>query len=324
MDFRTASKSVPARLKLVGVAFCLLVAASLIGNHEAPTLAQEEPATPGAAATPATPVALLANFDELVAERPAQVQSGSCEAPGEVIAELTPLERPDGEAQGQGSAIEAERSYTSLPIAFDSLLDGQTSIDVVLSNDQPDVTIACGDIGGAPDDNGAVVIKLSERNGSGYTGIAFLSPGDGTTGASVFVAGRQTVAETRELVAATPSVELTGLEPVPTEEPTAVPTPTAEPVQIVDVALLEWIIDAPTETRAGQVQFVVTNEGTEAHSLVVDSGGTTVAELDEPLAPGDSTVLTVVLGPGDYVLYCPLGDGEHREKGMETELTVVP
>jgi uncharacterized cupredoxin-like copper-binding protein len=269
-------------------------------------------------------VALLANFDQVVAERPAQVQSGSCEAPGEVIAALTPLERPEGEAQGQGSAIEAERSYTSLPIAFDALLDGQTSIDVVLSDDQPDVTIACGDIGGVPDDNGAVVIKLSERNGSGYTGIAFLSPGDGTTGASVFVAGRQTVAETRELVAATPSVELTGLEPVPTEEPTAIPTPTAEPVQIVDVALLEWIIDAPTETRAGQVQFVVTNEGTEAHSLVVDSGGTTVAELDAPLDPGDSTVLTVELGPGDYVLYCPLADGEHREKGMETELTVVP
>src|SRR4051812_43136369 len=154
-----------ARPALIGVALCLLVGVSVIGNRGQRTLAQEEPGTPAPAATPATPIALLTDFDQLIAERPARVQTGSCDGPGDVIAELTPLERPEGDAQGQGSAIEAERSYTSLPIAFDTLLDGQTSISIPLSDDQSDVTIACGDLGGVPDDNGSVVIKLSEQNG---------------------------------------------------------------------------------------------------------------------------------------------------------------
>ena len=106
--------------------------------------------------------------------------------------------------------------------------------------------------------------------------------------------------------------------------PLVAPTPTAEPVQIVEVALLEWLIDMDEETRAGQVEFVVINEGAEAHGLVIESGGVVAAELPEPLAPGASSVLSVTLAPGEYVVYCPVGDGEHREEGMETTLSVVP
>jgi hypothetical protein len=161
-----------------------------------------------------------------------------------------------------------------------------------------------------------VVVKLSARNGSGFTGIAFLSVGDAaSTGASVFLAGTRTVAETRELMAAaTPEA---ALEPVPE------PTPTAEPVQIVETVLLEWLIDMPEETRAGRVEFVVTNEGVEAHSLVVEGQGL-VFELPAPLEPAATTILTADLPPGEYVVYCPLKDGEHREQGMEATLLVVP
>jgi hypothetical protein len=123
------------------------------------------------------------------------------------------------------------------------------------------------------------------------------------------------VAETRELAAATPDAAL---------NPLVAPTPTAEPVQIVEVALLEWLIDMDEETRAGQVEFVVTNEGAEAHGLVIESGGVVAAELPEPLAPGASSILSATLAPGEYVIYCPVGDGEHREEGMETTLSVVP
>ncbi len=41
----------------------------------------------GGEATPATPVAI--DFGQLVAERPAEIVSGSCESPGEPIAALT-------------------------------------------------------------------------------------------------------------------------------------------------------------------------------------------------------------------------------------------
>ena len=74
---------------------------------------------------------------------------------------------------------------------------------MLLSDEASETVIACGEIGGVVSEGGSLVVKLSERNGSGFTGIAFLAPGDpGTTGASVFLAGKRTVAETRELVAA--------------------------------------------------------------------------------------------------------------------------
>ena len=268
-------------------------------------------ATPAA---PATPIAI--DFDQLVAQRPAEVLSGSCDEPGETIASLTPLETAEGEAQGQGAAIEAESSYTTIPSPLESLLSGQTNITVLLSEEASDIVVACGEIGGVLSEGGSLVVKLSERNDSGFSGIAFLAPGDpGTTGASLFLAGERTVAETRELVAAaTPEA---ALEPIPE------PTPTAEPVQVVDLVLLEWLIDMPAEIRAGQVNFVVANEGSEAHSVVIEGNGL-VFELPAPLDSGESSILSAELPPGEYVVYCPVGDGEHREKGMEATLVVVP
>jgi hypothetical protein len=284
-------------------------------------------ATPAAgtpvAATPGTPVADLPDFTQLVAQRPAEIVAGSCAEPGEILAALTPLEVPEGEARGQATAIEAERSYSSVGIPIESLVDGQTSIRALLSEQEQDVVIACGEIGGVLSEGGSIVIKLSERNDSGFIGIVYLGAEDaGSTGASVFLAGQLTVDDTRELIAAaTPPADL---EAVPAPAPTVEPTPTAEPVQIVDVVLLEWLLDMQQETRAGRVNFVITNEGGEAHGLVVESGGVPVAELPRPLAPGASTVLETTLFPGDYVIYCPLGEGEHRAEGMETTLTVVP
>lgn len=296
-----------ARMAPVVVALGVLTALGL-ADGSGRSLAQE------GVATPATPVAV--DFGQLVAERPVQIVSGSCDETGEAVASLTSLSTPEGAAQGQGQAIEAERSYTTVPLPLEDLLAGQTSVAVLLSGEQADVVIACGEIGGAQGETGSIVVKLSERNGSGFSAIAFLAPGDpGTTGASVFLAGERTVAETRELVAATPDI---ALEAIPD------PTPTVEPVQVVDVALLEWLIDAPAEVRAGQLNLVVTNEGAEPHSLVIESGGMVIAELDEPVTPGQADVLSVTLTEGEYVLYCPVDEGEHRTEGMETTLVVAP
>lgn len=301
------------RVTLARPAFFLLfagifLAAGLAGGRGGRSLAQEE------MATPATPVAI--DFTQLVAERPVEIRSGSCAEPGEAVAELLSLEKPEGEAAGQGAAIEAERAYTGVPLAMDSLLSGEANITVLLNGDADAVAIACGDIGGVVSEGGSLVVKLSPRNDSGFTGIAYLAPEDAAnTGISVFLAGELTVAETRELVAAaTPSAEL---EPLPE------PTPTAEPVQVADLVLFEWMIELPGEVRAGELNFVVSNEGTEAHSVVIEGQGL-VFELPRPLDAGDSTILNATLPPGEYVVYCPVGEGEHRAEGMETTLTVAP
>jgi hypothetical protein len=79
----------------------------------------------------------------------------------------------------------------------------------------------------------------------------------------------------------------------------------------------------PAETRAGPVNFVVTNEGSEAHSVVIEGNGL-VFELPAPLDPGESSILSADLPLGEYIVYCPVGEGEHREEGMEATLVVVP
>ncbi len=310
MSVRVAPRAAVARPLLAAAIVGSLVLGSLASGPTRRSLAQE--GTP--AATPATPVAI--DFTRPVAERPVQIQAGVCGSVGEPLAILTPLEKPEGEAEGQPTAIEAERSYSSVPLSLEALLTGQTNVTVLLDGADDAVVIACGEIGGVLSEGGSLVVKLAEQNGSGYSGIAFLSPEDaGGAGASIFLAGELTVAETRALAAvATPASELT---PLPE------PTPTAEPVQIADIVLLEWMIDMPREIRAGAARLVITNEGTEPHSLIVDGQGL-VFELPSPLAPGDSTILSADLPPGDYLVYCPQGEGEHRAEGMEATLTVVP
>ncbi len=236
------------------------------------------------------------------------------------MAELTTLTVPEGEAQGQGTAVEAARSYTSVPVDLDTLLASETNITAFLESGS-DVAVACGDLGGVVSDGGSLVVKIAAQNDSEFSGIAFLGTEDGgTTGVSVFLASPLTVAETRELAAIALDATPEGL---PELEPTAIPTPTAEPIQVADVALLEWLIDMPTEVRAGEINFAVSNEGAETHSLVIEGPAGTFS-LPEPLAPGASTVLNATLSPGDYVVYCPQDNGEHREEGMERTLTVTP
>ncbi len=310
MTFRIEPRAGLARPALAAAIIGVLLVGSMAGGPVRRGAAQE--GTP--VATPGTPVPI--DFTRPVAERPVEVRSGSCAAPGETLAAMTPLEKPEGEAEGQPVAIEAERSYTSIPLSMESLLAGETNISVLLDSAEDAVAIACGEIGGVVSEGGTLVVKLSQQNGSGFTGIAFLAPEDAaTTGASVFLAGELTVEETRELAAvATPSEDLT---PIPE------PTPTAEPVQVADIVLLEWLIDMPDEIRAGPARIVVTNEGTEAHGLVIEGQGI-LFELPEPLAPGNTTILSANLPPGEYVVSCPVGDGQHRAEGMEGTLTVVP
>jgi hypothetical protein len=141
---------------------------------------------PSAFAQDATPVAQVAP-----PSRPAHIHSGNCVELGDVVVPLTDLAPAIGESVGQAdAAAEAEFSFTSVPMTLDTILGADHAINVHLSAEQIETYIACGELGGFIDAGGSLIVGLREESTSGYTGIAFLTPGaDGaSTDVSVFIA----------------------------------------------------------------------------------------------------------------------------------------
>jgi hypothetical protein len=171
--------------KEVPVAACQHVRVALVGS--ALTLFAIVALTiPGTVAQDATPVAQLVS-----PARPAHIHSGNCVELGDVVVPLTDLTQPVGDSVGQADrATPAESSFTTIPMTLDAILGADHAINVHLSAERIDTYIACGEIGGVVDPSGALVIGLREESDSGYTGIAFLSPGaDGaSTDVSAFIA----------------------------------------------------------------------------------------------------------------------------------------
>jgi uncharacterized cupredoxin-like copper-binding protein len=97
----------------------------------------------------------------------------------------------------------------------------------------------------------------------------------------------------------------------------------AAAAETIDVSLTDFEITPanPRVERGGQVEFRVRNDGETVHDLEVEGpGGET--KLASELDPGQSGTLKVDLSePGRYEWYCPVGN--HREQGMEGEVTVA-
>jgi uncharacterized cupredoxin-like copper-binding protein len=72
--------------------------------------------------------------------------------------------------------------------------------------------------------------------------------------------------------------------------------------------------------KAGEVTFVLTNDGQTTHSLEIEDVNGGDQELEGDVAPGESGTLKVNLAPGTYEFYCPVDD--HKGLGMEGEVTV--
>ena len=90
--------------------------------------------------------------------------------------------------------------------------------------------------------------------------------------------------------------------------------------ETVDISETDFALDPDKVTaKAGTVTFNVTNDGATVHNLEVEGDGVE-EELPNDLNPGDSGELSVDLEPGDYTMYCPVGD--HRDQGMEGTITV--
>jgi plastocyanin len=239
--------------------------------------------------------------------RPSHIHDGDCDEPGQIIQPLTALTVPAGQVSGNSDAVVAEAAFTVIPQSLDELLATDHALKVHLSKEQIQIYLACGDIGGTVDANGALIVGMKELGTSGYTGIAYLAPAGGGTSVSVMIA--------KVLSGGTPEVAANAAP--------AAGTPAADSgPQLVDVSLTEFAIDMPETLPAGKVRFNVTNNGTVPHSFVVEGEGTN-KRLANNVPPGSSAKLNADLKPGTYTVYCPVGEGAHRAKGMEVTLTVT-
>ena len=117
----------------------------------------------------------------------------------------------------------------------------------------------------------------------------------------------------------------------------------------VEVSLAEWsVAPIPADVNVGEVTFVVTNNGSEPHQMVVVKSdlppdGLPVADgkvledqidlIDEiePFAVGETQRLTLNLSAGNYLLICNIvallpdePPESHYEAGMTVSFVVNP
>lgn len=97
------------------------------------------------------------------------------------------------------------------------------------------------------------------------------------------------------------------------EEPQKGPAP-------VEVHLTEYIVTMPKTLPAGPTTFAVRNDGIKTHSFKIEGPG--IDELlSKPIHPNETGTLQVTLQPGEYKVYCPIGN--HSAKGMTMTLMVT-
>lgn len=145
----------------------------------------------GSVAIGGAPVILAQDATPTPAGQPMHIHAGSCDTLGEVVQPLTDVTEPQGTSAGQSTGIPVGTSFTTVPLALDAILAGDHAINVHESAENIGNYIACGDLGGVINSQGALVVGLRELNDSGYSGIAFLVPNaadPAQTDVSVFLA----------------------------------------------------------------------------------------------------------------------------------------
>jgi plastocyanin len=101
-------------------------------------------------------------------------------------------------------------------------------------------------------------------------------------------------------------------------EPPATDTAPPPDAVLIEVSAVEFSFSlSDTPTAAGTYTFKLTNDGSMGHDLVIE--GLDGASTDI-VGPGQSASFTVTLEPGEYTLYCSVGN--HRAQGMEVTFTV--
>lgn len=112
--------------------------------------------------------------------------------------------------------------------------------------------------------------------------------------------------------------------PQPTTPPTTATTSPGEApgtAATITGEMTEFAFElSETSAAAGNITFSLTNSGEFPHAMTIEGGSLAAAESSEQVPPGGSTEFTVSLEPGEYTVWCPVGN--HRGQGMETTFTV--
>lgn len=112
-------------------------------------------------------------------DRPAELRTGTCGSPGELVMTLANLVVALGDPQGQTSAMPVEQSGTVVPYTVSALLETNHIVTVLQSVDQPETVVACGEVGGTRNPDGTLAVGMVGMNGSGLSGIAYFTPNPG-------------------------------------------------------------------------------------------------------------------------------------------------
>lgn len=144
----------------------------------------------------------------------------------ELTAEATTAEGAIPDIAGFGGApIPVAVATTEVDVPLADIISGGHGLNVHDAAD-PSIYIACGNVGGVPDDRGDLFIGLAEQNDSGYSGTAWLHDNGGSTTVTVFLNHNAALDEIStelsalQAAAATPE---TSAEAASTEEAGATP-----------------------------------------------------------------------------------------------------
>ncbi len=86
-----------------------------------------------------------------------------------------------------GAPIPVAIATTEVAVSLADIVAGGHALNVHDAAD-PSIYIACGNVGGIPDERGDMFIGLGEQNDSGYTGVAWLHENGTSTTVVVFLA----------------------------------------------------------------------------------------------------------------------------------------
>lgn len=118
----------------------------------------------------------------------AHIHLGSCDDldpnPTFPLTDVAPL----AAAADGANAIPVERSATTVDAPLEDLRSGGYAINIHQSVDDIATYIACGNLSGIVDEDGALVVGLAELNGSGHSGIAILTANGDQTDVNVYLA----------------------------------------------------------------------------------------------------------------------------------------
>jgi plastocyanin len=227
----------------------------------------------GGAAQDATPIGGSAHA------HPAHIHLGTCSeldpSPAFPLTDVAPTSHESGAEADSAAAIPVERSVTTVDTTLEDLRTGGYAINIHQSVEEIGTYIACGNLGGAIDESGALVVGLGELNSSAHSGLAILADQGGQTEVTVYLVEDQTGAATESANAAsTDTAAATDTTMVEIKDFTFVPDPLEIPVG----STVTWTnSDAAPHTATAQdrevLQSGTLNQG-DSYSQTFDQPGT--------------------------------------------------